>query len=70
MLLGVRSLMLSTLIREMQQAVGWASNVFAIVCIALLCWFDLRLLICVLVQHDSKWRRRFGGMCKGYMLGI
>ena len=56
MLLGVRSLMLPTLIREKRRVMGWASNVFTSVCVALLCWFDLRLLVCVLVQHNSKWR--------------
>ena len=29
---------------------------FASTCITLLCWFVLRLFMCLLVQHDSRWR--------------
>ena len=53
---GVRSLMLPTSIRVKQQVVGWASSVFATMHIALLCWFVLRLFMCLLLQCDSRWR--------------
>ena len=53
---SLRSLILRALIRVKQRVVGWASSVFASACIALLCWFVLRLFMCLLVQHDSRWR--------------
>ena len=53
---GVQPLMLPALIRVKQRVVGWASSVFANVCIALLCQFVLRLFMWLLVQHDSRWR--------------
>ena len=56
MLSKVWSLMLSVLIRVEQQVVGWASSVFTGTCIVLLRWFVLRLFMCLLVQHDRRWR--------------
>jgi hypothetical protein len=53
---GMRSLMLPALIMLKQRVVEWASSVFASVCIDLLCRFVLRLFMCLLVQHDSRWR--------------
>jgi hypothetical protein len=52
----LQSLILLVLIRVKQWVVGWASSVFASACLALLCWFVLRLCMCLLMQHDSRWR--------------
>jgi uncharacterized membrane protein YcaP (DUF421 family) len=63
--------MLLALTKVIQQVMGWASSVFTSACTALLCWFVLILFMCLLVQHDSRWRHvQFSGMCIGYMLGI
>ena len=48
--------MLLVLIRVKQQVVVWASSVFASAWTTTLCWFVLRLFMCVLMQHDSRWR--------------
>ena len=53
---GVRSLMLPALIRVKQHVVGWASSVFASVCVALVCRFVFILLMCLLIQHGRRWR--------------
>ena len=53
---GVRSLVLHMLVRLKHWVVGWANNVFASVCISLMCRFVLRLFICSFVQHNNKWR--------------
>ena len=49
-------LILLALTRVKQWVVGWASSVFASACIALLCQFVLKLFMCLLEQHDSRWR--------------
>ena len=54
-LYGMWSFKLLALIMVKQRVVEWASSVFASVCIALLCQFVLRLFMCLLVQHDSRW---------------
>ena len=56
MLSDVRSLMLPTLIKVKQWVVGCASHVFASACTALLYRFVFRLFICLVVDHDSRWR--------------
>jgi hypothetical protein len=53
---GLQSLMLLTLIKVKQWVVGWTRSVFASACIALLRWFVLRFYMCLLMQHDSRWR--------------
>ena len=53
---GVQSLMLPSLIRVKRWVVGWVGSVFASACVALLCRFVLRLIMCLLVHHDSRWR--------------
>ena len=53
---GVCSLVLLAFIRVKHQVAGWASNVFASACTTLLCWFILRLFMCLFVQHDNRWR--------------
>jgi hypothetical protein len=53
---SVRSLMLPAWIRVNKRVVGWAISVFASVCTTLLCQFILELVMCLLVQHDSRWR--------------
>ena len=35
---------------------GCANSVLASVCIALLCRFVFRLFMCLLMQHDNRWR--------------
>ena len=56
MLSGVQPLILQALTRVNQWVVGWASSVFVSAWIALLCWFVLRLFMCLLMQDDSRWR--------------
>ena len=53
-LLGLRSLKPPSFIRVRQRVVRRASNVFASACISSLRWFDLRLFMCLLMQHDSR----------------
>jgi hypothetical protein len=36
--------------------VGISSNLLVSACIALLCQLDPRLITCLFVQHDRKWR--------------
>ena len=43
------------LIKVKQRVVGSASSVFASVCTTLLCWFVLKLFMCLLVHNDSRW---------------
>ena len=52
---GVWSLMFMAFIRMRQRIVGWASSVFVSACTTLLCQFVLRLFMCLLMQHGSKW---------------
>ena len=47
--------MLPMLIKVKQRVVGSASSVFASVCTTLLCWFVLKLFMCLLVHNDSRW---------------
>ena len=42
--------------RVNQLIVGWCSCVYDNVCIATLCRFVLKLFMCLLLQHDSRWR--------------
>ena len=53
----VRSLGLHVLVRVKHQVVGWASNVFACAFTALLCYFALKLFMCLFVHHDSGRRQ-------------
>lgn len=52
MLSGVPSLILLALIRVKHQVVGWASNVFAHACTALLCRFVLTLFMCLCCTNN------------------
>ena len=50
----VQSLCLLTSINVKHLVLGWANNVFAYACVALLCWIILKLFMCLFVQHDSR----------------
>lgn len=53
---GLRSLVLLALTCAKHLAAGWASNVFASMCVALLCRLEWRSFMCMFVQHNNWWK--------------
>ena len=49
---GIRSLVLRALTSVKDLVVGWASDVYASGCVALLCLLVWRLFMCLSMQHD------------------
>lgn len=53
---GVCSLCLLSFIHMKQSMTGWTNSMVANACVEFLYQLFLRLLMCLFVQHDSRWK--------------